>query len=230
MNTQNNLLPGWVYCLHDYRQMFDLSDADLERSILDFPGGVASFNAEMHKAGRKVISGDSAYALSPMEMQAHAEEVYSEDKAHLLAHLNGLRDESESSVQTILTSWEQSEKEFLADYSIGKQQGRYIFMELPELPLVEHQFNMALCSDLIFHTQAGDIIPPQELITELCRVAEEVRVFPLLNEEGEMSEALGPVMLTLQENNFGVEVREVSYKKIKGGNAMLRIWANECMV
>ena len=45
-----------------------------------------------------------------------------------------------------------------------------------------------------------------------------------------VSAKLGPIMLLLQEHNFALEVQEVSYYLRKGGNAMLRVKANECPV
>jgi len=38
------------------------------------------------------------------------------------------------------------------------------------------------------------------------------------------------VLLGLQQENFGVEVREVSCALYPEGNAMLRVWAQECEV
>ena len=57
-----------------------------------------------------------------------------------------------------------------------------------------------------------------------------MRIFPLLDNQGKMSDELGPLMLSFQKKNYGVEVREVAYQTLKGGNAMLRIWEQECHI
>lgn len=98
--------------------------------------------------------------------------------------------------------------------------------QLPHLPYKTHQFDLVLCTDFIFH-HALSHEKITEIVKELCRVAEEVRIFPLLNHQGKMSDALGPLMLMLQKKNYGVEVRQVPYQS---GNAMLRIWGVECEV
>lgn len=226
----NHITPTWIFSLADYCQMFDLTNEDLTRPILDYPGGISSFNAEMHLSGHRVLSGDQHYTLSASEMQQYAENIYQRTVKHLRQHVDRLKRSDEEAIANIVTAWQKSKEQFLADYPVGKKEGRYQSMQLPHLPFNNHDFVLALCSDFLFHTQARKNYTPEQLITELCRVANEVRVFPLLTESGVMAEALGPVMLTLQQQNFGVEVREVSYEQQKGGNAMLRIWAKECVV
>lgn len=229
--SEHKVIPvGWVYSLADYRQMFDLSEHDLAQSILDFPGGISSFNAEMHAFEHKVVSGDDIYDYSPSQMQIHSENILQANKSHLRDHLEVLINQDENYVEAIFAAWEQSKTMFVQDYELGKLNSRYLPMWLPKLPFKERQFNLALCSDLLFHGHAKNGHTPLELIKELCRVALEVRVFPLLSDKGKISDELGPVMMELHQHNFGVEVRQVPYEQQRGGNAMLRIWTTECVV
>ena len=231
MKTKRMVAPGWVYSLLDYRQMFDLSDQDLSKTILDFPGGISSFNAEMTALGHKVVSGDQFYDLNEEDMTKHAHVLFEENEAHFMAHKDALQNNDDETINAILGEWRQSKDHFLQDYLIGKEKGRYQVMELPTLPPMEHHFDLALCSDFLFHTQTPDHFSRIQLVSELCRVAHEVRIYPLMDESGNMMvETLGPVMLDLHKQNFGVEVREVPYMKLKGANAMLRVWAKECAV
>tara|TARA_B100000614_G_scaffold256483_1_gene275095 strand:+ start:384 stop:665 length:282 start_codon:yes stop_codon:yes gene_type:complete len=62
-------------------------------------------------------------------------------------------------------------------------------------------------------------------IKELCRVAKEVRMFPLLNLAGETSQHLDPVLGYFMSRNYDVEVKQVAYEFQKGGNQMLCISA-----
>lgn len=185
-----------IYNLANYRQIFDLQDKDLHKSILDCSADISSFNAEMHALHYSVISINSLYTLSSAEMQQKI--------APIDAELN-------------------SQQLFMQDYAVGKKEGRYLPLTMP-LPFNDHQFELALCADLLSH-QHADL-----LMNELCRVAAEVRIFPLLNKDGALIEALGPIMLALYERNLGVEVREISWGEEKTGQAMLRIWATECIV
>lgn len=230
MQTSKPLAPGWVYNLNDYRQMFDLTEGDLSQSILDYPAGISSFNAEMKAMGHAVVSGDQSYGLPPDEMRELADSIYHEDEVELRAHLDRLVDQSEAGVKTMLTNWQSRKEQFLLDYAKGQSENRYQNMTMPTLSSKDHEFELALCSDLLFQSQAREGYTPMTLLQELCRVAKEVRVFPLMDESGDVAKVLGPVMLELQSNNFGVEVRAVPYEEQKGSNAMLRVWATECVV
>ncbi|OGT43691.1 MAG: hypothetical protein A3F13_07015 [Gammaproteobacteria bacterium RIFCSPHIGHO2_12_FULL_40_19] len=229
MEIASSVTASWVYDFSDYQQMYDLDERDLKKSIFDFSAGIASFNAEATKRGMRVISADAAYALSEAKMRLHAEQFLQETVSLLKANPNRLKDSSDAMLHHVIDLWQKTEKIFLQDYATGKAQNRYQALELPRLPYVTHQFDLTLCTDFIFHHS----LSTEEIaviVKELCRVSEEVRLFPLLDNFGKMSEELGPLMLMLQKKNYGVEVREVPYQTLKGGNAMLRIWEQECHI
>lgn len=50
----------------EYRAMFDLDDADLAGTLLDCPGGAASFTAEALQRGIDVTAADPAYSPAPL--------------------------------------------------------------------------------------------------------------------------------------------------------------------
>ena len=97
------------------------------------------------------------------------------------------------------------------------------------LPFTDFTFDLALCPYYLFSVE--DSLPVEEylrLIYELARVAKEVRIYPLINN-GLTSPHLGPVLLGLQQENYGVEVRDVTSSLLQA-NAMLRVWAQQCHV
>jgi hypothetical protein len=96
------------------------------------------------------------------------------------------------------------------------------------LTFSDNQFALALCSHYFFTQKSFDLDKNFSLVKKLCQVAEELRIFPLLNSEGQLSKYLGPLMLNLQQQDMGVEVRQVNYESQPGGNAMLRVWAQGC--
>lgn len=55
--------------LDEYRQMFALSEDDLEQDIVGVGDGPASFNAEMHALGKRVVSIDPLYMFSAGDIQ-----------------------------------------------------------------------------------------------------------------------------------------------------------------
>jgi hypothetical protein len=60
-------------------------------------------------------------------------------------------------------------------------------------------------------------------LLELCRVADEVRVFPLLDLLGDNSIHLDPVRHALHDKGYQTSIEKVNYEFQKGGNQMLRI-------
>lgn len=227
MKVKTPLILSWVHSLENYKHMFALTDRDLQQSILEYPASISSFNAEMHKRGHDVTSVDPHYDLTPLDMSKHADNIIQNLVTNLHHYVSLIQDKSEKTQDNILSAWNHYAQIFVADYSDGKLEGRYRAGALPKLPFCDFEFELALYSDLLFRSKGTS---PGETVAELCRVAHEVRVFPLLNEHGEVSSTLGRVMLNLQQANFGIEIREVPYKLQKGSNAMLRIWAKECIV
>ena len=99
------------------------------------------------------------------------------------------------------------------------------------LPFANFTFDLALCPDLLFADVADQNAAFNlQQIRELARVAKEVRIYPLSNNHGLPSPLLGPVLLGLQQDNYGVEVRDVTTTLHPKGNAMLRVWAQQCQV
>lgn len=218
----------WVYDLEDYKSMFALTEHDLSCKILDYPGKISCFNAEMHALGHdNVVSADAYYDLAPMDMVKHVDYVIQELAEKWNQLLESCFENEERETASLQNKWNQYAQKFLADYSDGVKAGRYLFARLPQFPFESHQFDLALCSDLL-NMKNGDLLT--DVVFELTRVAREVRVFPLLNAQGKVADELGPTLLALQESNVGLEVRQVPYKIHAKENAMLRLWVKECVV
>jgi len=121
----------WGRSLNEYVRMFELSTRELEWGILDCAGGPASFNAEMHRRGRSVISCDPIYRFSPSEIAARIDETYpnilektKQTRGNFLWHEMKSPDElGEIRMSTM--------KKFLADLPEGLAEGRYLAAELP---------------------------------------------------------------------------------------------------
>ena len=90
------------------------------------------------------------------------------------------------------------------------------------LRMARHEFGIALCSHFLltysdqfstdFHVSA---------IEELCRVADQARVFPLLKSYGGPSPHLDPTVDALRGRGYRVEIRRVPYEFQRGGDEML---------
>ncbi len=232
METRVESIMLWGHSLDEYIQMFDLTEADLSKSILDCTAAAGSFNTEMTKKGHNVISCDGMYDRSADDLRSELTQAHHKLLAEIKDNEHKFRWQRVQSPEALAKAWEQSADQFLADYEAGRKEGRYVQAKPPQLGFKDHQFDLALCSHFLFNKYFHKDIDQFlfDAVVELCRVAHEVRIFPLLDVKGEISKMIGPLMLHLQQNDYGVEIREVKYEFQKGGNAMMRVWANTCDV
>lgn len=73
--TLKEVVP-WGRSFDEYVEMFSLSADDLKRSIVGCGDGPASFNAEMRRMGRRVVSVDPLYQFSAEQIRGRVEEAY----------------------------------------------------------------------------------------------------------------------------------------------------------
>lgn len=219
--TVDNIVP-WGRSLNEYRQMFALSQADLQQSIIDCAAGPASFNAEMTALGHSVLSCDPIYQFSPDDIHQRIQET----KAIILEGVNA---SLESYVWKTFASPEQlcearlaTMQIFLEDLPQGRMDGRYQTAALPNIPAQSNQFKLALCSHFLFsYSDHLSLEFHWKSIQEMLRVAQEVRIFPLLTLAGNRSPFIGPIMQQATTNNIDAHLTVVNYEFQKNGNQML---------
>ncbi|YAF97023.1 MAG: SAM-dependent methyltransferase [Nodularia sp. CChRGM 3473] len=218
-----NVIP-WGRSMQEYIKMFNLTPEDLKLNILDCAGGPASFNAEMTRQGYKVTSCDPIYQFTADEIYTRIQDTYE-------TVIQGVKANQKCYVWQDIQSPEMmgeirmaAMRQFLADFPLGINQGRYVIDELPNLPFEINQFDLALCSHLLF-TYSDQLSEEFHLasILEMCRVAKEVRIFPLLKLSGELSPWLQPVITELQKRGYAVEIKQVPYEFQQNGNQILRV-------
>ena len=113
---------------------------------------------------------------------------------------------------------------FLGDYDAGRSGGRYVDAELPSLPFADGGFDVALCSHFLFlYTKQLSGEFHLAAARELCRVAREVRIFPLVALGGAPSEHVEPVLDAMREDGFDASIEGVPYEFQRGANKMMRI-------
>ncbi len=101
--------------------------------------------------------------------------------------------------------------------------GTYLAGSLPNLPLQDRSFDLALCSHLLFTwSDVFDEEWHRAALLELGRVATEVRVFPLVMQgSGDAVPFLPSLMSRLAGEGFDCQVVHVSYEFQRGANQML---------
>jgi hypothetical protein len=223
MFTLDKVVP-WGRSFDEYRRMFALTNDDLLRRILGCGDGPAAFNAEATRRGVRVTSCDPLYNFSAEQIRqrivATAEDVIEQttrnrddfvwDEITSVEHLHKLR----------MAAME----EFLADYDEGRNEGRYVAAGVPSLPFGDRAFDLAICSHFLFlySEQLGQQFH-EDAVMELCRVADEVRIFPLLALGGAKSRYVASTTGKLQDLKHVVTIESVPYEFQRGGNEMMRI-------
>jgi hypothetical protein len=219
----NEVIP-WGRNLAEYCAMFDLSPADRQLSILGVGDGPASFNVEGTAQGMRIVSVDPLYQCRASEIRERIDATARD----VAAQLRGNRDHYVWShfadVDDLIAARLAAMEQFIADYETGIAQGRYVTGSAAELPFHDNCYDLALCSHLLFlYSEQHNLAFHLQSLRELTRVAEEVRVFPLLELDGVESRHLKAVMMALPRMGLVVEKERVPYEFQRGGNHMLRI-------
>ncbi|MDM5271889.1 class I SAM-dependent methyltransferase [Sulfurovum sp. zt1-1] len=222
-----NIVP-WGRNLSEYQSMFLLSDLELKSKILGCGDGPASFNAEVTAMGGDVVSIDPIYHFSKIQIAKRIDEVAHEvlkqvklNEKHFVWH-------TISSPDALYTLRMETMQKFLEDYEKGRSEGRYREGALPNFSFEDGQFDLALSSHFLFlYSDHMDEVFHLHAIEEMLRVAKEVRIFPLVTLEGNVSPHLEGIMNILERAGYATEVVETSYEFQKGGDKMLKIRKEE---
>ena len=203
--------------------MFCLSDADLRLTILGCADGPASFNAEATRRSVRVISADPLYRSDTVEIRNRIVATHDHMLEQTRRNIDQFVWDGIGSVEELGRLRMQAMEIFLEDYDCGKRQGRYVDAELPALPFPDDSFDLALCSHFLFlYTQHLSESFHRAAILELCRVAPEVRIFPLLGLDGGPSRYVAGMMHQLRDEH-AILIEPVPYEFQRGGNHMMRI-------
>jgi hypothetical protein len=214
----------WGRNFDEYCRMFSLSREDLAGSILGCADGPASFNAEFTRQGGRVVSVDPLYEFSAADIRRRIDEVRPEVMAQTREFADRFVWTSISSVEHLNEIRTGAMDVFLDDFPQGLAEGRYVHASLPKLPFADGQFDLALCSHYLFtYSHVIDEQAHLHAAQELCRVAKEVRIFPLLDLEAVTSAHLKGVRAELCRNGLLTRLVDVAYEFQKGGNKMLQL-------
>lgn len=221
--TLDKIVP-WGRSYDEYVSMFDLSEIDLGLRILGCGDGPAAFNTVLTKQGGTIVSVDPIYAFETEQIRGRISETYENVMAEMRKNQGDYVWENIPSIEQLGCLRLSAMEIFLADFSAGKAEGRYITGELPALPFAKEQFDLALSSHFLFlysaHLTAEFHL---QALHEMLRVAREVRVFPVLTLDGTVSPHLQFVSQQLANHGFSAMVERVPYEFQRGGNQMLVI-------
>jgi hypothetical protein len=172
----------------------------------------------------QVISVDPLYQFAAPEIQARIEETFPIVLAQVRRNMQDFVWSSIADVDDLGRVRMEAMQDFLADYRQGRDKKRYRTGTLPALDFPAQHFDLALCSHLLFlYSEQCSRSFHIRSVLELCRVAGEVRVFPLVDLTGSRSCHLDAVLEAIEAREYVWSVEEVNYEFQRGGNQMLRI-------
>ncbi|WP_303905544.1 SAM-dependent methyltransferase [Thiohalomonas denitrificans] len=214
----------WGRSFQEYVDMFALSEDDLTKPILGCGDGPAGFNAELTRRGGTVVSVDPIYAFGAEEIRRRIDETFDEvmrqtrqnEHEFVWDHIRSVGELGKMRMAVM--------RDFLEDFPQGRSDGRYLPQSAPTLDFPDDSFSLALSSHLLFlYSGHLDLKFHIEAIAELCRVSEEVRIFPLLQLGATPSLHVEPVTEHFRAASYEVKRVHVPYEFQRGGNQMLKI-------
>lgn len=224
MTIEYHGIKPWGRSFDEYVRMFSLTPADLKRKILGCGDGPASFNVELTERGGNIISVDPIYYFSADRIMQKISETYDDIIDQTRKNRDQFVWQEIGSVEELGRVRMSAMEKFLKDFPKGMMQKRYIPGELPSLPFGNKEFDLALCSHFLFlYTDNLSLEFHLRALEELCRVSNEVRIFPLLDVNASRSTYVDTVIDFLREEKRDVEEVKVAYEFQRGGNTMLNI-------
>ncbi len=216
----------WGRSFEEYCSIFALSEGDLQKRLLGCGDGPASFNAELTQRCGNIVSVDPVYQFSVEQIRSRIDEVYPQIMSQMEQNADSYIWESIKDVSELGRVRTAAMQQFLSDYDSGKEAGRYIAASLPVLPFEDQQFELAICSHFLFlYSEHFDLEQHIQSMIELCRVASEVRVYPLISLEGTVSKHLSAVTSALESEGIQTSLEPVEYQFQKGATEMLVVSA-----
>jgi hypothetical protein len=225
MAVQFDHIVPWGRMRREYELMFRLSAAELSRGVLDCGGGPASFTAELSASGDRAVAVDPIYAFAGPEIRRRFDELVDSMMAQIRASPDDWVWSYHRDPDALLATRREALERFLADYENGLKAGRYVTGELPALAFPSGSFGLALSSHLLFlYSDLRSEDFHVAAVRELCRVAHEVRIFPLLTLKRRPSPYVQAVRSVVAADGWASEIVAVDYELQRGGNQMLRIF------
>jgi len=218
-----NVVP-WGRRFDEYCQMFDLTESDLKKSIISCGDGPASFNFEATQKGYSVTSIDPIYFFTKEQIQRRIDETYTIVLEETYKNKDYFIWKNIKDVDALGKLRMEAMQLFLDDFDKGLREKRYIPGELPYLNFQDAQFDIAICSHFLFlYSDNLSFDFHIQSIEEMLKVANEVRVFPIIDMNLTTSKYYIPTVQYFQNKHLKVSEIEVGYEFQKGGNKMLSI-------
>lgn len=214
----------WGRNYSEYVKMFSLELKDLNKKIIGCGDGPASFNYEGTKLRYNITSVDPIYNFTKLEIEKRIEETYKVVLEQTSKNFEKFIWEDFKNIDELAKTRIKAMKLFLNDYDNGLKEKRYIQGQLPKLNFLDNQFELALCSHFLFlYSDNMDLKFHIDSINEMLRISREVRIFPIIDNNLNISKHYSKVCEYFKNKNYIIEEIRVDYQFQKGGNRMIKI-------
>ena len=223
MSFKLNSVVPWGRNMGEYILMFRLNESDLSRKIAGFGDGPACFNCEMTEKGGSVISFDPIYQFSKTDLEKRIEEVRTIVMHQMSENMDNYVWKNIKNLDELEFTRMSAMRKFLSDYEKGKNEGRYVFHELPNrLIYDDNYFDIGLSSHfLLMYTSLGYDFHIASM-TEMLRVCKEIRIFPIVDLDAVKTDLTEKVIDHFKKD-YKVEIVKTEYEFQKGENKLLII-------
>ena len=196
--------------LFDYRREFALTDDDLTGGrILDCPGGASPFGAQVRARGGEVISVDPAYARDAEDIRGMVEQNLAATPDWIRTKGDAIDWSDLGSENALVRAFEPAADLFFTDFAAHPE--HYLAASLPDLPLPDRHARLALSSFLLFaYPDVFDLDAHVASLRELVRVADEARVFPLVDADASPYPHLDELRRILADEGIRTELRSTT--------------------
>ncbi len=208
----------------EYRALFGLTDGDLRGSVLDCPGGAASFTATACARGVDARAVDPVYALPAAELAGRLDRDLERGAAWTRANADRYAWDAYGTPADHARLRTESARLFVADLAAHPE--RYVPGSLPELPFPDEAVDLVLSSHLLFtYADRLDGRFHRAALLEMARVSRrEVRVFPLVDQAGRgLPVLLDRVLRDLAAAGVSADVVGVDAEFQRGATQLLQL-------
>ena len=208
----------------EYRAMFGLVDGDLRGSVLDCPGGGASFAATACARGVDARAVDPVYALPAAELAGRLDRELERGAAWARANADRYEWGFYGTPTDHARLRAESARLFVADHAAHPE--RYLPGSLPALPIRDGTVDLVLSSHLLFtYADRLDEKFHRDALLEMARVSRrEVRVFPLVDQAGAaLPGLLDRVLRDMAAAGVAADVVDVDFEFQRGATQLLRL-------
>lgn len=214
----------WGLSYDNLVAMFALDADDLSKKILNCMGCPSSFNPIAYEKGYHLVTSSDIYGSDKDTLKARAKNEVEQAIEYIIANPGRFYSATIETPEKYRAFLLDNLKKFFKTYEAEKTEARYSSEALPEIAFDDNAFDLAICPHFVFNSNPNfDTQFQIDCLQELCRVASECRIFPLLDTQGNRPEKLDEIIDHFNKSGYHTSINAVSYQLQRNADSMLVI-------